>query len=94
MVAFPVHLLAAGDLFCDAGKRIQIGDGEAKAAVGYHRAMKRAGGFVGVAGPLSPAVPSRRLQVRADGTTVVLHRRLVTRLMIQPAEWLSLAVLP
>jgi hypothetical protein len=90
VVAFPVHLLATGGLSCDAGKGVEIGDGEAEAAVGYYRATERESGLVAVGGPLSPPIPSRRRQVRADGTTVVLDRTLVTRLLILPAASLPL----
>ena len=66
VVAFPVHLLAAGDLSRDAGQGVEIGDGEAEAPVGGHRAAERKGGFVAVGGPLSPPVPGRRLRVRRE----------------------------
>ena len=76
VVALPVRLPAAGDVYRDAGEGVEIGGGEAEARVGGHCAAEREVCFGLVGGVLGLPVPARRLQVRADGASVVLDRRL------------------
>ncbi len=93
VVAFPVHLLAAGDVSSDASQGVEIGDREAEAPVGGHGAAEGEGGFVAVGGSLSLSVPGRGLRVRADGATVIVDRRLGQREVIMPAVSLTLTSL-
>ncbi len=73
MVAFPVHLLAAGTFFGSSGECIEIRHGEPEAIVGPHGTPQCRGGLMVVCRSLGLPVPRGRLLVGAESATVILN---------------------
>jgi hypothetical protein len=72
VMSFPIHLMARTSPNCATSKCVEICDREPEVGVGEDGKLKQHSGLAAVDSFLRLAVARCRLQVRGDGTTMVL----------------------
>jgi hypothetical protein len=84
VMAFPVHLSAAGGNRGCVGEGAEIGDGEPEGRIGRDRVTERRDGVGRIGGLLCLAIEGGGLDVCRDDPTVVLDRGTVRARLVTP----------